>query len=227
MLLLLSIIILFFAIIPYVKSHFEKPIGDSMTKFILIAFFASITHSAFSNEPVIGGPCQGCEFVFQDIPSQIPPNARIAALDEEGEPMIVSGTVFNKDGTIAEGVVIYAYQTNNKGNYPKGDTFHGRLRAWAKTNSDGRYVFETIRPVAYPNREEPEHIHLHVIEKNRGTYYIDSIEFTDDILLTNDLKKARKSRGGNGVVTPVKNKLGQWLVTRDVDLGTGIPNYIE
>jgi len=147
--------------------------------------------------------CRGC-------PKQLKSHGRIAPFKEEGDPLILNGTAYNIDGKPAAGLIIYAYQTNNEGIYPKGKTFHGGFRSWVLTDKHGKYNFETIRPKAYPNRSIPEHIHLHVIEPQKGTYYIDSVEFSDDPLLTNELIESRPCRAGCGVTNPkrMKRELG-------------------
>ncbi|MGD8278636.1 MAG: hypothetical protein PVH00_11445 [Gemmatimonadota bacterium] len=187
---------------------------------------------ARSREPVIGGPCEGCEAVFQGLPDSLATHARIAPPDEPGEPMRIAGTVFDRQGRPASGVIIYAYHTNARGVYPPEDRFrglaayrHGRLRGWAVTDELGRYTFDTIRPASYPDQVLPAHVHMHVIEVGRCTYYIDSIHFDDDPLLTSAEAADAAGRGGSGVVHPSKDAGGVWSVRRDVRLGEGVPGY--
>ena len=103
---------------------------------------------------------------------------------------------------------------------------HGRLRGWAKTDEQGRYGFKTIRPGGYPDTDMPAHVHMHVIEVGRCTYYIDDIMFEDDPRLTAEKRRQLTAgRGGNGVVQPVRNSQGVWTVVRDIHLGENIPGY--
>lgn len=60
-------------------------------------------------EPIVGGPCDGCE-----------PKARIAPVNEVGEPMVITGRVVARDGTPRVGAVVYAYHTDARGVYPCG-----------------------------------------------------------------------------------------------------------
>lgn len=183
-------------------------------------------------EPVIG-PCEGCEAVFDGMApiESVPPSARIAPEDEPGTPMVVRGTVRNQRGEPAPGIVVYAYQTDSDGAYPVDPSLrrrpgerHGRLRGWVRTDARGHYEFLTIRPGAYPDSSEPEHIHMHILEPGLGTYYIDDVMFTDDPLLARQTRR-QPQRGGPGVVTPRRDDEGRWVVTRDITLGLNVADY--
>lgn len=198
--------------------------------FLLVATLG--TALAGAQEPIVGLPCEGCEAVFQGLPSSPASVSRLAPPGEPGTPLTLTGRVLDAGGTPRAGVVVYAYQTNATGIYPRPATSagaaadrHGALRGWALSGPDGRYTFETVRPGAYPSRDTPEHIHMHVIERGCATYYLDDVMFTDDPLLT-PAARARFSngRGGSGVVTPVLRD-GRWQVTRDIRLGLGVPGY--
>jgi protocatechuate 3,4-dioxygenase beta subunit len=147
--------------------------------------------------------------------------------------MLISGTVVNQQGGVAPGVIVYAYHTNVVGVYPSAETIrgteafrHGRLRGWAQTDEDGRYEFRTVRPGAYPSRSEPEHVHMHMLEVGCCTYYLTSLKFTDDPLLSEaDREEAEEGRGGNALATPHRNEEGVWIVTRDIILGWNVPEY--
>lgn len=185
-----------------------------------------------AREPIVGQPCEGCEAVFEGMPATLSPTARIAPAREPGQALTVTGLVLDRDGRPRPGVVVYAYHTDDGGLYPPPITSvgaagnrHGRLRGWAVSGPDGRYTFETIRPGAYPTREAPAHIHMHVIERGCATYYIDDVMFTDDPLLTPDARiRYSNGRAGSGIVTPTRSD-GTWRVTRDIQLGRGVPGY--
>jgi hypothetical protein len=184
-------------------------------------------------EPVVGLPCEGCGAIFVDLPDSLSFSSRIAPEDEPGEPMVIEGTVFDQEGRPAPGVIVYGYHTNAAGIYPQAARLrgteassHGRLRGWVRTDEEGRYRFRTIRPGAYPSRDNPEHVHMHVLEVGCCTYYLASIKFTDDPLLSGaDREAAREGRGGNALVTPRRTAEGVWLVQRDIYLGRGVPGY--
>jgi protocatechuate 3,4-dioxygenase, beta subunit len=198
--------------------------GAAAAAFLLLV--AAVGKPAAAAEPVVGGPCEGCELVFAGMPETLRWEARIAPADEPGAPLTIEGVVTHRDGRPAAGIVVYAYHTDASGIYPGGDTRHGRLRGWALTDRDGRYRFETIRPAAYPGRTVPQHVHMHVVEPGYATYWIDSIVFSDDPLLSEtDRRDARDGRGGSGLAEPVEDGSGSWTVRRDIVLGLGVPGY--
>jgi len=184
-------------------------------------------------EPIVGLPCEGCEGVFEGLPAELSFASRIAPLGEPGEAMRIQGTVRDRQGSPASGVIVYAYHTNARGIYPTDDRApsgaaarHGRLRGWARTDENGRFRFDTIRPGGYPNSDLPQHVHMHVIEIGRCTYYIDDVMFDDDPRLTaSALHRLSSGRGGNGIVNPERDETDRWLVTRDIVLGQGVPGY--
>ena len=176
---------------------------------------------AARREPTIGGPCEGCDWVFDGQPAKLASRARIAPVAEAGAPMVIEGVVSSARGLPARGVVVYAYHTNQAGLYPPAGNRHGRLRGWAITDAQGHYRFDTIRPGAYPERNVAEHVHMHVIEPGVGTYYIDNLEFEDDPL---NPRRRGAERGGNGLMLPQRRD-GIWRARRDIVLGRNIPGY--
>ena len=166
------------------------------------AFTATLTSGANAapREDVIGGPCEGCEWVFDDQPGTLRSQARIAPANEPGALMVIEGTVTTMSGAPARSVIVYAYHTDQNGIYPRAANRHGTLRGWAITDAEGRYRFDTIRPGAYPSRSVPEHVHMHVIEPGIGTYFIANLEFQDDPL---NSTRNRENRGGDGFVLPM------------------------
>ena len=179
-------------------------------------------------EPIVGLPCEGCDAVFDGLPSSIPSRVRLASASEPGEPMLLHGRVRDARGKPRAGIIVYAYQTDREGVYPtitRGvgteAARHGRLRAWARSDANGDFAFDTVRPGHYPGREMPQHVHLHVIEPGCATYYIDDAMFLDDPVLA----AARggltlDDRGGSGLLLPERID-GLWHARRDIVLGLG------
>lgn len=168
-------------------------------------------------------PCEWCGAT--EAPEDLGPEIRIAGPDEPGERLVITGTVYRPDGeTPAPGVILYAYHTNAEGIYPKrGDETgnarrHGYLRGWLRTDESGRYRIETIRPASYPTGTEPAHVHMTVLEPGGEEYWIDSIEFEGDPLLTEAERRRSQGRGGSGIVDLRRDEDGTWHAERDVVL---------
>jgi len=179
----------------------------------------------------VGGPCEGCEAIFEYGDKILIPEDTLPTFHKNDPKIKLTGTVFAKDGkTPAENVILYIYHTNRKGIYEKKEDGkgwakrHGYIRGWVKTGNDGNYTFFTFRPTAYPNGQEPEHIHIVVKEPTRNAYYLEDYLFYDDKLLTEKKRAGLNSRGGSGIVQP-KIENGILTVKRDLILGLNIPNY--
>ena len=86
------------------------------------------------------------------------------------------------------------------------------------TDSSGEYRFETIRPGAYPGREDPAHIHMTVKEPARREYWIDEVVFEDDPRVTARYRAAQGNRGGSGIIRLLRDGTGTWAGRRDIIL---------
>ena len=182
-------------------------------------------------DQIVGGPCEGCEAVHEYGGLPLKNSDTLPSFFTEDPKIKLTGTVYSsKNGAPADNVIIYAYHTDRNGIYPtKGDEKgwakrHGYLRGWVRTDADGHYSFYTVRPASYPNRSQPEHIHLIVKEPGFNEYYIDDILFEDDPLLTQSVKTSRPNRGGSGIVR-LERKEVLLVAKRDIFLGKNIPGY--
>jgi protocatechuate 3,4-dioxygenase beta subunit len=139
---------------------------------------------------------------------------------EPGEPLIVSGTIYAPDGkTAVNGATLFVYQTDATGNYSTtgGNNRNTRIHGQMVTGADGRYEFRTIKPVSYPGRTIPAHIHAYVSAPGFPEYWIDEYLFEGDPFLTeNERKKVHRtdgpfssiltlSRGSDGVLRGVRD----------------------
>lgn len=145
---------------------------------------------------------------------------------EPGDKLIISGRVFLPDGkTPAEGVIVYVYHTNNKGVYPKkgnekgNDKYHGYLRGWMKTDSNGNYEFETIRPAPYHSHEgEPAHIHYNIEAPDYPEYWLTGLWFSDDPRVNGYKDKIERSGGFSNIITLTKDENNVLRGTRNIIL---------
>ena len=85
-------------------------------------------------------------------------------------------------------------------------------------------LFYTFRPAPYPLVQEPEHIHLYIIEPNTIPYYIDNYIFSDDPLLKQEDIDTQKNRGGPGLIN-LREENEMLIGQRDIILGLNIPDY--
>jgi protocatechuate 3,4-dioxygenase, beta subunit len=184
--------------------------------------------------PHVGGSCEGCEAIYES-PVAFEKLSNLVWLPdwkEKGPKLAINGVVYKSDGkTPAPGVIIYVYHTDQKGIYPsKGDETgwakrHGYLRGWMKTNEKGEYKFFTLRPVPYPGRNFPAHIHVTIKEPGKNEYYIDEYVFDDDPLLTEIERKKVENRGGNGIIKLKEVEKDFFKSERNIYLGKNIPDY--
>jgi len=193
-----------------------------------LALAAGIAFAPARAAELVGGPCDGCELIHVGRPKSPGASLRLAPEGEPGEPLVLEGLILHADGrTPAAGVVLYLHQTDARGQYAGGKgraRRHGRLRGWLQTGADGAYSIHTIRPVAYPGRDIPAHIHATVLEPGRNEYYLDDYVFSDDPLLASDYATRAKNRGGSGVLR-LERRDGTWHGRRDIVLGRNIPGY--
>jgi protocatechuate 3,4-dioxygenase beta subunit len=180
---------------------------------------------------LIGGPCEGCEAVFEYGDRALTSDTILPDFNNPGSKLKLTGTIYEKDGrTPAVNVILYIYHTNQEGIYEtRGDETgwarrHGYIRGWIKTDSDGKYTFYTLKPASYPGRSLPAHIHGTILEPNGYYYWIDSWHFKGDPLLKLEEESENSAYGGSGIVELKKE--GDLLVAhRDIILGKNVPGY--
>jgi protocatechuate 3,4-dioxygenase beta subunit len=151
------------------------------------------------------------------------PSIQLAGEGEQGERLLLQGTVFKPDGrTPAPNGIIYIHQTNAAGRYAGGSSEsewsrrHGRLRGWLRTGPEGRYEVRTIKPGQYPDRPSPAHIHLTVLEEGKEPYWIDDVVFDGAPGIDEEYRREAENRGGSGIVRLEPAPNGGWLATRDI-----------
>ena len=98
----------------------------------------------------------------QNRPATLTSTARIAPTSEPGTPLVVRGQLLGLNGAPLPNAVVFAYHTDREGLYDRRENgpHSWRLRGWVKTDKDGRFTFETIRPGSYPNSNNPPHVHF-------------------------------------------------------------------
>jgi len=147
--------------------------------------------------------------------------------DEPGDRLNVSGTVRDSAGKPVAGAVLSVFQTDTNGHYTRVRVMNepnARLFGFLKTDSAGRFEFNTIRPGAYPGApgregEEwriPQHIHIQVTAAGYQFRNFQMV-FEDDPRMTPYWHEwARK--GNNPVMKVNRDKDGVQHVVCDITL---------
>ncbi|MBE9583338.1 intradiol ring-cleavage dioxygenase [Mucilaginibacter sp. JRF] len=197
----------------------------SLRTIFIILTLGLATQTLKAQHQLKGGPCEGCEAVFEYGNKQLNPIDTLPDYDRPGPKLKLTGTIYQSDGkTPATNVILYIYHTNQAGLYARTANAtgwarrHGELRGWIKTDRSGRYIFYTLKPGTYPSRSEPAHIHATIFEPNGKYYYIEEWHFKGDALLYK--LKNRKLYGGEDTLLITNN-----TVNRDIILGLNIPDY--
>ena len=156
-----------------------------------------------------------------DVPDNVSWRTAFPIGEEDGEAMIISGTVFNADGkTPAPNTLIYFYHTDKYGIYGReGQPKHGRFRGWMLTDAKGRYEFASIRPASYPNSTQSQHVHMTITTLDNREDWIDSILFEGDKFLTQRERDRSGKRGGfNPIVSLANGSDGVSRAVRNIQL---------
>jgi protocatechuate 3,4-dioxygenase beta subunit len=142
-------------------------------------------------------------------PATLSSTSRIAPESEPGSPLVIHGRAFAADRkTPLANAVVFAYHTDKEGLYDRPGTSANswRLRGWAKTDGEGRFEFQTIRPGAYPGRNVAEHVHFTVFTPSGERYHAGELNFADDKLVSAAERAASEREGDFGGVRPVRRE---------------------
>ncbi len=192
---------------------------------LLTAVSLSACSQNQSQQKKINTSCEGCEAINESPVSfdKLRAIDTLPGFNEPGPKLNVNGVVYKKDGkTPAADVVLYLYQTDQKGIYTPGENAkgwekrHGYRRAWIKTNKKGEYQFFTLVPASYPGTTNPKHIHVILSEPDGNTYWIDEYTFKTDPYFVAP-RAGHKPRGGSGILNP-EMKNGILEAKRDIVL---------
>ena len=198
---------------------------------VLVFAIYSCANSQETKPRLVGGPCEGCEAVFEYGDRKLTDVDTLPEFADAENKLKVTGTIYKPDGkTPAEDVILYIHHTDAGGVYPtrrdeKGwAKRHGYLRGWIKTGSDGSFTFYTQMPGTYPSRSEPAHIHPYILEPDGKYYWLGSYFFEGDPLLQPKHGDEALRGGESGIVKPVM-KDGILTVERNFVLGKNVEGY--
>jgi protocatechuate 3,4-dioxygenase, beta subunit len=145
----------------------------------------------------------------------------IAAKDEPGERLIVSGQVFGPDGkTPLAGASVYVYHTDAKGLYTPetNDNRNPRLRGYMRTDAQGRYEYSTIKPAPYPNNRIAAHIH-YVVNAPGHQERVFEIVFEGDPNIDERMRaEAAKDGSAFSIRKLTRDQQSVWRCAQDVKM---------
>lgn len=147
-------------------------------------------------------------------------SATLVEPSEPGESLIVTGTVYTRDGeSPAAGITLYAYHTDAEGLYSEtNDNTQPRLAATVLTDALGRYELRTIKPAPYPGGGVPAHIHYRLSGPETSEQRFD-LHFAGDPYLSQGMQERSEKLGQFGSIRPLESDgNGGWRVAYDLRL---------
>ena len=154
------------------------PAGAPLARFglVLIAALASLSAAMQS---------------VHEAPAAAPSIGRVAPQGEPGQPLHVSGIVVDRSGKPIPGASLYVYQTDRDGYYgvkPASDNRNPRLKLFLRSDAQGAWTFETVKPGSYPDSRVPPHIHFEVTAPGHAPKIFE-IVFEGDSFVTAEMRR--------------------------------------
>ena len=153
-------------------------------------------------------------------------NNHLADMNEAGTRIIISGQVYNLEcSEVIPNTEIDIWHANDAGEY---DNLGYNLRGKTTTNSQGFYIFESIKPGFYLNGStfRPSHIHFKITPPGFNTL-ITQLYFQGDPYIATDAAASITSGSfdaTNRIISLTQNSNGDLEGTWDIIInGNGVP----
>ena len=149
-----------------------------------------------------------------------PSAIEIAAAQEPGTRIHISGTIVDLNGKPVSGVKMFLYHTDATGYYsrPVNNPRQARLNGTLWSNASGQYSFSTIKPAPYGDVSSPPpmHIHVHLQAPGGPDHWVESFYFEDDQRLhTEDVTRSRELGRFANVISLASSSNGVLKALRD------------
>jgi protocatechuate 3,4-dioxygenase beta subunit len=152
-------------------------------------------------------------------PPDAPSDTVIAGRGEPGEPLIVTGRALDGGQPVA-GVSIYAFHADAEGLYTRdgrNSDEHARLFGTLRTDAEGRYRYETIRPGGYDGLAA--HVH-HVVTAAGYKPRLCDLWLGDEPYFAPRRNAGLPLSQGEAMFVrmPVRDAAGVWHVVHDLEM---------
>ncbi len=159
-------------------------------------------------------------------PTRVPPpdfdsTAIACNADEAGERLLVSGRVIDASGNPIARASVTLYNTDATGLYNPANspTRVPRIQATVHTDREGRFQILTVLPGAYPNSDDPRHIHVTTTAEGYELTW-STIWFEGDPRLTPKLRAEGSKDHITQIATPTRDK-GVAMIEHEVRMREG------